>query len=235
MNRLLRPANIAKQLGISTSSLRNYEARGLVPPARRAPNGYREYTSEHVAYFECIVAMSPGFGMDITSSVLSLLQRKELGEALWLLNDAQAATHEDRKMLDEAEGLLVQIKEEKRGDGNWKTIGEMATATNLSTSTLRHWEKEGYIQSARNNETHHYRHYDLFQAVKIWLLKSTQNAVYSSDVVLLKQAIAKLQEGDLHTLQSLIETARKALVQRNKEQLWGLNRLYQLCTVLKLF
>ncbi|RKN78282.1 MerR family DNA-binding transcriptional regulator [Paenibacillus ginsengarvi] len=234
MSRLLRPADIAKQLGISTSSLRNYEARGLVPPAKRAPNGYREYTSEHPVYFECIVAMSPGFGMEITSSVLSLLQRRELGEALWLLNDAQTAMHEDRKMLDEAEGLLIQIKEEKTRERTRKNIGEMARATKLSASTLRYWEKEGYIQSARTNETNRYRQYDLFQEVKIWLLKSTQNAVYSSDVVLLKQAIAKLSEGDLHTLQALIETARGALVQRNREQLGGLHRLYQLCTELKL-
>jgi DNA-binding transcriptional MerR regulator len=96
MSRSLRPAEIANQLGISTSSLRNYEAKGIVPPANRASNGYRVYTKEHAAYFACIVAMSPGFGMEITSAVLTHLQRRELGPALWLINDAQAATHEDK-------------------------------------------------------------------------------------------------------------------------------------------
>ncbi|WP_238933663.1 MerR family DNA-binding transcriptional regulator [Brevibacillus choshinensis] len=171
--------------------------------------------------------------MELTSSVLALLQRKQLGDALWLINDAQAATQKDRSMLDKAEELLMQLKEGKGENGKRVTIGEMASATSLSASTLRYWEKEGYIQSERN-KTNRYRHYDLFQTVKIWLLKSTQNAVYSSDVVLLKQAMAILTDGDLQGLQALIGTAREALVQRNREQLGGLNQLHQLCMVLKL-
>ncbi|MED4752804.1 MerR family DNA-binding transcriptional regulator [Brevibacillus choshinensis] len=233
MNRTLRPSDIAKQLGISTSSLRNYEARGIVPPAGRAPNGYRVYTYEHAAYFECIVAMSPGFGMEITSAVLSMLQRRELGAALWMINDAQAATHEDKLVLEKAVELLEQIVSDKGGNANWMTIGEMSAAASIPASTLRYWEDKGLISSTRN-ETNNYRLYDKFQAVKVWLLKSTQKTVYSGDTVRLKQSIGKLPSGDLQALQSLIELARNALLQRNREQLRGLHSLYRLCTVLTL-
>lgn len=234
MSRTLRPWDIAKSLGISTSSLRNYEARGIVPPAGRAPNGYRVYTYEHAAYFECLVAMSPGFGMEITSSVLSMLQRRELGVALWLINDAQAATHEDKLVLEKAVDLLEQIATYKGENANWMTIGEMSAAASIPASTLRYWESEGLISSTRN-ENNNYRLYDKFQMVKIWLLKSTQKAVYSADIVRLKKAIGKLPSGDLQALQTQIESARNALLQRNREQLRGLHSLYRLCTVLQLY
>ncbi|MDF2680529.1 MAG: transcriptional regulator [Brevibacillus sp.] len=233
MSHTLRPSDIAKQLGISTSSLRNYEARGIVPPAGRAPNGYRVYTYEHAAYFECIVAMSPGFGMEITSSVLSMLQRRELGAALWLINEAQAATHEDKLVLEKAVVLLEQITANKGGYANWMTIGEISAAASIPASTLRYWEHKGLISSTRN-EKNNYRLYDKFQAVKIWLLKSTQKAVYSGDMARLKQAIGNLPSGDFQALQLLIESARNALLQRNREQLRGLHSLYRLCTILKL-
>ncbi|MGG1658580.1 MerR family DNA-binding transcriptional regulator [Brevibacillus sp. NRS-1366] len=233
MSRTLRPSDIAQQLGISTSSLRNYEARGIVPPADRAPNGYRVYTHEHVAYFECIVAMSPGFGMEITSAVLSMLQQRELGAVLWLINDAQAATHEDKLVLDKADNLLEQMAADQGGKVSWMSIGELSAAVNIPASTLRYWEHEELICSMRN-EKNNYRLYDKFQEVKIWLLKSTQKAVYSEETVRLKQAIGNVSPGDWQALRSLIESARNALHQRNREQLHGLHSLYRLCTVLNL-
>ncbi len=85
----IRPIDIAEKLNISTSSLRSYEERGIVPKPKRSSTGYRIYSEEHLAYFECIVAMSPGFGMDITSAVLKKLQQKELDAALWMINKEQ--------------------------------------------------------------------------------------------------------------------------------------------------
>lgn len=85
----IRPIDIVKKLNVSTSSLRSYEARGIVPPTEQLSSGYRVYTERHVAYFECIVAMSPGIGMEITSTVLKKLQLKELYSALWIIIKAQ--------------------------------------------------------------------------------------------------------------------------------------------------
>jgi len=59
--KMLKPIDIAKKLNISTSALRHYESWGIIPTVPRSSNGYREYTEEHVAYFQCIRAMLPGF------------------------------------------------------------------------------------------------------------------------------------------------------------------------------
>jgi DNA-binding transcriptional MerR regulator len=233
MSRSLRPAEIANQLGISTSSLRNYEAKGIVPPANRASNGYRVYTKEHAAYFACIVAMSPGFGMEITSAVLTHLQRRELGPALWLINDAQAATHEDKLILEEAEGLMKGLTVNSDEGSGWMTIGEMSAAVGIPSSTLRYWEHDGLI-AAERHEDNNYRLYDKFQELKVRILKSTQKMMYSSDTVLLKQAVRSLPSWDLAAMQALIESARAALAHRNREQLSGLHSLYRLAFELEL-
>src|SRR5690606_5077014 len=66
------------------------------PPVPRAANGYRVYTEEHVAYFECIRAMIPGFGIPITREVVRKLQKQEVDEALWLVNEQQALLHREK-------------------------------------------------------------------------------------------------------------------------------------------
>lgn len=48
---------IAKKMNISTSPLGHYESWGLIHNVERAENGYRLYTKEHKAYFDCIRAL----------------------------------------------------------------------------------------------------------------------------------------------------------------------------------
>ena len=44
----LRPVDLARQAGVSTQLVRNYEAAGILPPAPRSDTGYRQYGPEHV-------------------------------------------------------------------------------------------------------------------------------------------------------------------------------------------
>ena len=68
----MKGIQIAKKLNISTSALRHYESWGLIPKIERK-NGYRIYTKEHEAYFQCIRALNAGFGMDLVKRVMPLL------------------------------------------------------------------------------------------------------------------------------------------------------------------
>ena len=61
----MRPIDIARQLNISTTTLRGYEERGLVPPAARSAAGYRFYTEKHLAYFICVREMLAAFGLSL--------------------------------------------------------------------------------------------------------------------------------------------------------------------------
>ncbi|MCP3739511.1 MerR family transcriptional regulator [Rossellomorea sp. BNER] len=223
----IRPIDIAKKLKISTSTLRSFEERGIVPKPERSSTGYRIYIEEHVAYFECIVAMSPGFGMDITSAVLKKLQRKELDAALWIINKAQVANYEDKIIIEQVNKHLENLTHEHS-----MTTGEVSLQTNIPTSTLRYWEKEGYVNSKRGENN--YRYFNSYQFIKILLMKLTQNAVYSHGIIQLKKFIRNLEEYDIEGAKSIVEECQQHLNKRNQEQLHGLYFLYRLCAKLGL-
>ncbi|MBP1913961.1 DNA-binding transcriptional MerR regulator [Lederbergia galactosidilyticus] len=221
----IRPIDIAKKLNISTSSLRSYEERGIVPKPERSSTGYRIYTEEHVAYFECIVAMSPGFGMDITSAVLKNLQRKELDAALWIINNAQVANYEDKIMIKRVNKHLENLTHEHS-----ITTGELSLQTNIPPTTLRYWEKEGFITSKRD-ELNNYRLFDTFQLIKVLLMKITQNAVYSYEVIQIKKEIKNLNQYDLEEVRKVIHDIQKHIGKRNQKQLKGIFYLYKLSNI----
>ncbi|QQZ08416.1 MerR family DNA-binding transcriptional regulator [Heyndrickxia vini] len=224
----LRPIDIAKKLNISTSSIRSYEERGIVPKSERSSTGYRIFTEEHFAYFECIVAMSPGFGMEITSAVLKKLQRKELDAALWIINKAQVANYEDKIIIEQVNNYLEKLTHE-----NSMTTGEVSLKTNIPPSTLRYWEKEGFITSKRG-ELNNYRLFDTFQHIKILLMKITQNAVYSYEVIQIKKEIKELNQYDLKEVRKVIHDIQNHIDKRNQKQLKGIFYLYKLSKKLNL-
>ncbi|MED3574338.1 MerR family DNA-binding transcriptional regulator [Cytobacillus praedii] len=222
----IRPIDIAKKLNISTSSLRSYEERGIVPKPERSSTGYRIYTEEHVAYFECILAMSSGFGMDITSAVLKKLQRKELDAALWIINNAQVANYEDKIIIERVNKHLENMTHEHS-----MTTGELSLQTNIPPSTLRYWEKEGFITSKRE-ELNNYRLFNTFQLIKVLLMKITQNAVYSYEVIQIKKEIKELNQHDIEEVRKVIYDIQKNINKRNQKQLKGIFYLYKLCKIL---
>ena len=142
----IKPADIAKQLGISTSALRHYEDWGIVPKVERGENGYRRYSEQHVAYFHCIRAMSPGFGMDTTKAVMRKLIAGEVNDALWLVSAAQASLHSRKQKADKTIQVLDTDALEpvdRLGRPQRMTIGEVSAETSIPASAIRHWEKKG--------------------------------------------------------------------------------------------
>ncbi len=58
----MRIGELAKLAGVSTSKIRFYEARGLLPPAARLANGYRDHNAHALSVVKFIQrAQSLGF------------------------------------------------------------------------------------------------------------------------------------------------------------------------------
>ncbi|WP_078410036.1 MerR family transcriptional regulator [Priestia abyssalis] len=229
----IRPVDIAKKLNISTSSLRGYEARGIVPPPARSSAGYRIYTEEHIAYFECIVAMSSGFGMDITSAVLKKLQRKELNDALWIINQAEVSNYESKKSVEKVHSYIEKVAAEMCEERMYMKVGEVSAEAQVLTTTLRYWEKEGIIVCKRH-ENNQYRLFDQYQFIKILLMKSMQHLIYSNETVRLKQAIKTLDGHDFQQAKKIASDIQSYLDTCNQKRLHGLFYLYRLCKVVDL-
>ncbi len=70
---LLRSGQLARLTGVSADTLREYERRGLLPKARRAPNGYREFAAEAVPRVGLIRrAVALGFTLDELGRILAV-------------------------------------------------------------------------------------------------------------------------------------------------------------------
>jgi len=232
----IRPIDIARKLQISTSTLRSYEARGIVPPSKRSSNGYRIYTEEHIAYFECIRAMAPGFGMEVTSEVLRKIQQRDVDSALWMVNEMQASLHRD-KMIAERTIEVLQSPEledlNTSGKREWMTIGEISAETTVPSSAIRYWEKEGLINASRDQDNS-YRKFNRAQVRKILLIRTLRKAVYSLELVRLKEAIKELDDNNVEQAILIALDSLNYLNKINRHQLRGIHFLYSLCRMLNL-
>jgi DNA-binding transcriptional MerR regulator len=229
---MVRPIEIAKKLGISTSALRHYESWGIVPKAERKENGYRFYSEEHVAYFECIRAMNSGFGMKLVREIMPLIQKKQITDALWKVSEVQAQLYKDKMKAEQALSILEKDSMDAvvnpTANKKWYSISEAAEVIGAASSTLRHWEKEGLIEPERDMESG-YRKYTKSDLRKLLVIRTLQNAVYSLEVV--REVLAEM---DKHNIGHAIKITRDSLIYLDylvKEQLRGMSYLYKLCLI----
>lgn len=227
----IRPADIAKRLRISTNALRHYEEWGIVPQVDRASNGYRIYTEEHLAYFECIRAMRLGFGMELTVEAMRLMVQKKFDEAMWTVNGAQAGLNRKKLMAEKTVQALetveldqMDIRKIKRG----QTIGEVSKETSIPASAIRHWEKMGLLDISRDKESG-YRTFEPEQFRKILMIGTLRSAAWPLDIV--KQVIRELDDNNVEQARSIAREALQSLNDAIRRQIRGVYYLHRLLEI----
>lgn len=88
---------VADRVGIATSAIRFYEAKGLIPEPRRTEAGYRDYDPEVVKRLEFIRA---GQAVGLTL--------RELGEVIQIRERGEAPCHHVTELLDARIGEVVE-------------------------------------------------------------------------------------------------------------------------------
>lgn len=137
----IRPIDIARKLGISTTTLRKYEAWELVPPVSRTASGYRVYTEEHVAYFACIRAMLPGFTLKQIAAILKEVMAQQTDTARWMATKAQADLYREKKIAEQIVKTLLHKSEFVENTGSrLLTIHEVSQETGVPATTIRYWD-----------------------------------------------------------------------------------------------
>lgn len=229
----IRPIDIARKLNISTSSLRHYEEWGMIPKVERSASGYRIYTDEHVAYFECIRAMADGFGIWLIAEVLRKVMAKDADSAFWLVNEAQSSLHNEKLI---SEKTMQSIKEARapllnsNDKRDYLTINEISKETGIPISTIRHWEKVRLITMPRNEENR-YRLFNKNHIRQILVIHALKTSLYSYTYSLdgIKEIIQELDYNDTEKLSKIANDFQKHLDQINRHQIRGVYQLYSLC------
>lgn len=174
--RTLRPADLAREHGLSTQAVRNYERDGFLPSAERTPTGYRIYTRRHAAALRAYLALVGAFGYAAAADIMRALNRGDIDEAMGAVDRGHVQLVRDRETLDQvrrAIGHLTAGTPDPAEITGARTIGELARLLRLSPATLRAWERAGVLAPARDPRTGYrvYRPVDIRDARLAHLLR----------------------------------------------------------------
>ncbi|WP_149830597.1 TioE family transcriptional regulator [Streptomyces tailanensis] len=155
----LRPADLAREHGISTQAVRNYERDGFIPPADRTRSGYRIYTEVHAAALRAYLSLVAGHGHSAGGRIMNALQQGGLDDALTIIDRGHSQLLRDRDTLDAVRRAVDHLTEtgseqdaasDQSMDLGTRTIGELAHQLDVTPATLRNWEDAGILTPARD-------------------------------------------------------------------------------------
>ncbi|MER7952581.1 TioE family transcriptional regulator [Streptomyces sp. NPDC096079] len=157
----LRPVDLAREHGLSTQAVRNYEEAGILPAAARTPHGYRAYTPRHAAALRAFLALLPGHGHPTATAILRAVHEGATDEALRLIDESHAQLLEDRRTLGAVESALRDLDPGPAAppEPGGTFIGPLARKLGIRPATLRKWEDAGLVIPHRDPRTG-YRVYD---------------------------------------------------------------------------
>ncbi|MGW4665003.1 MerR family transcriptional regulator [Streptosporangium sandarakinum] len=181
--RALRPVDLAREHGLSTQAVRNYEDEGILPPAERGDTGYRRYSAVHAQALRAFLALRPGYGHRTAVEIMRAAHRRDDETLFHLIDRAHAELLRERDTLGEVAAALGALTAEPGPGGNPSgrpamepasgrpatepasggdpsgspsgglTIGALAHQLGMHPASLRKWERAGILQPHRDRAT----------------------------------------------------------------------------------
>ncbi|MFC9970256.1 MerR family transcriptional regulator [Spirillospora sp. NPDC127200] len=149
----LRPIDLAREHGLSTQAVRNYEEAGILPPAQRSPHGYRAYAPRHAAALRTFLALIPAHGHATAGAIMRAVNGGTVEEALRLIDESHAQLAEDRRTLEDVERALRDLVPPSEPEPGVTFIGPLARRLGIRPATLRKWERAGLTKPRRDPKT----------------------------------------------------------------------------------
>ncbi|WP_055603817.1 TioE family transcriptional regulator [Streptomyces aureus] len=154
----LRPVDLAREHGLSTQAIRNYEEAGALPAAARTPSGYRGYTSLHAGALRAFLALLPGHGHRTATAIMRAVNEDAAEEAFRLVDESHAQLLDDRRTLRAVENALRDLEPVTPATEPGGTrpapratfIGPLAERLGIRPATLRAWERAGLVRPRRD-------------------------------------------------------------------------------------
>lgn len=217
-SRQLRPVDLAREHGLSTQAIRNYEEAGILPDAERSAHGYRTYTPLHAQALRAFLALLPGHGHHTATLIMQAINRDATDEALRLIDESHARLLDDRRTLEAVEAALADLSPvpQERGD---TFVGPLARRLGIRPATLRSWERAGLVGPRRDPLTG-YRVYsaaDVRDALLVHQLRRGGYLLEQIAPVILQVRSA----GGVAPLQSMLNDWHARLSARGRAMLTG--------------
>lgn len=155
----LRPSDLAREHGLSTQAVRNYERDGCIPPAARTRSGYRVYTEMHAAALRAFLALARAYGHGVATEVMHALGDDDLDGVLMIIDRGHEQLLRDRGTLDAVRATVDRLTDgsdvapDRTADPAPFTVGELAHRLRVTPATLRNWEEAGILTPERDRAT----------------------------------------------------------------------------------
>jgi DNA-binding transcriptional MerR regulator len=226
----LRPTDLAREHGISTQAVRNYEQHGFIPPAERTRSGYRIYTEVHAAALRAYLSLVPAYGYATAGRIMNALHRDALDDALTLIDRGHGQLLRDRDTLAAVRTAVTHLTAESAPapsatrDTGTRTVGELARQLGVTPATLRNWEDAGILTPARDPATGHrvFRADDVRDAELAHLLRRGGHPLGHIATVIGRIRTA----GGTDVLAASLETWQRKLTARGLAMLHAATRLH---------
>ncbi|WP_018348754.1 TioE family transcriptional regulator [Longispora albida] len=149
----MRPADLAREHGLSTQAVRNYEHDGFIPPAERTASGYRVYTEVHAAALRAYLALVAAHGYPAAGQIMIAVHEGALDDALVAIDRSHGQLARDRDTLGAVRDAIADLPAQSVPDSGVLTIGELARRLRVTPATLRKWESAGILAPGRDPAT----------------------------------------------------------------------------------
>lgn len=179
---------LAELFGIHPNTVRLYEDLGLIPKARRLPNGYRCFTDFHRDQMELVrtalqVEVLQNGLRKRAMEVVKTSARGELAQALELTEKwLQAIDREQIHAQEAIESTRELLGQQVMECGNPLRRKEVAELLGISMDTLRGWEMNGLLTVKRRQNG--YRVYTQTDLLRLKIIRSLRCANYSLSAIL---------------------------------------------------
>lgn len=170
----MRPVDLARAAGVSQQSVRTYEAAGVLPPALRRANGYRDYGDRHRAALQAFRALVGATSHETARAIMVDVNTGRTAAALERLDGAHAQLVADRGTIRALEDVLEDAERNAPDESRfaWLTPADLARRIGVTTTALRGWERAGALTPLRLGSGHRrYRPEDVLDAELIHLLR----------------------------------------------------------------
>lgn len=214
----MRPVDLAREHGLSTQAVRNYEDAGILPAAERTVHGYRTYTPLHAHALRAFLALVPGHGHQTATSIMQAVNRGATDDALRLIDKSHGQLLDDRGTLQAVQAALGDLAPlpQERGD---TFIGPLARRLGIRPATLRKWENAGLVRPRRDPRTG-YRIYSAADVRDVRLARQLRRGGYLLEQI--APLIAQVRSaGGVTPLESTLRDWHARLSNRGRAMLKG--------------
>jgi DNA-binding transcriptional MerR regulator len=187
-DRYLRTIDLARAGQISVQQVRNYEASGFIPLAKRNVEGYRLYTRQHLVALKAVRNLVGGYGWVRTRAIMQAVHAGKLTAALTLIDERHAELASKRQQVEQTLTALRTLAAQPAASlTNIRSIqqfrvGEAAKQVGVRVSALHFWEQQGLLQPGRDRSSH-YRLYDEQQMRRLRVIALMREASYNFEAI----------------------------------------------------